>query len=190
MFFDYIYWQIETCVSFQGFEQFHKSYVYEVRLLFDVWMSFLRRGVLLKIIPFIACVNGYIEQNIYQENFTCGFNKSMVYIQTNGICYTCAEDMMSEKNIIGDIFSGITFDTYSIEDTKCRECVYRNLCRGRCARMHKEFTQIHINEYCQLNQTMFDLVKNNITEIVELYSKCRYNFQEDSPILHYTELVP
>lgn len=64
------------------------------------------------------------------------------------------------------------------------------MCMGRCGRMHKEFSDEHVKEYCSLNQIHFDLIINHYREIQDY---CRhYNISLDltNPIYHYTEYTP
>jgi radical SAM protein with 4Fe4S-binding SPASM domain len=188
-FFDYFYWQIENCDSFKNFNAFYQSYSYEVKLLADIWINYQKHGANLRLIPFIACVD-YLQKNIRPQIFTCGYNSSMIYIQTNGVCYTCSENMMTEKNIIGNISSKIEFDSFSINDISCKCCNYIKLCGGRCARMHKEFSQSHILEYCKLNKVMFDYFIERFPYILQLIKNNNLDISTDDFVYNYTELIP
>jgi len=189
-FFDYIYWQIENCHSFQNFQYFYKAYTYDLQMLFDIWVSYLKRGILLRIIPFmagVACAGG----NSISDDFTCGYNKSMIYIQTDGRCYTCAEDMMSANNLVGHIKTGFQFDGYSVNNSPlCVACNFRPLCNGRCARMWREFEQSHATEYCQLNKFMFTLITDKYDVICKALEQHNLNIDLTEPLFHLTELVP
>lgn len=187
--FDAIYWQIENCYSFNNYSKFYDSYNYELNLVFDLWMSYLNRGIVLNIIPFIAAVN-FAQSKEIPSLFCCGYNDSIIFIQTDGACYTCAEDMTSTNNLIGTISTGVTFDNFSIKDTKCVSCEYSYICKGRCGRMHREFKEEHINEYCKLNKLLFDLITSNIAEISAAIQNHGISIDLNDTIYHYTEYTP
>ena len=188
-FFDYIYWQIENCYSFSDYKNFYQVYSYEISLLLEIWMSYLDRGIKLNLIPFLSCVN-FLVNDINQTGFSCGYNESMLYIQTDGLCYSCAEDFLSKKNLIGNLSDGICFDNFSLQNTICNACYYRKICQGRCGRMHREFSSEHINEYCQLNRYHFDFIAEKINEISSLTMRYNYDFDFGKHILTYTEYTP
>lgn len=188
-FFDALYWQIENKYEFSDFKKFYLTYQYELKLVFDMWLRYLKQGILIKLIPFIAATDFSIHKQP-PSGFCCGYNKSMVYIQTDGRCYTCAEDMTTSKNLIGQIDKEIQFDHFGLENTICYGCPYLYICIGRCGRMHREFSMSHVQEYCRLNQILFELIKSHLGEI---YDSCRTHELQialDNPIYHYTEYTP
>lgn len=187
--FDAIYWQIENCYEFEDFKRFYNSYKFELELVFNLWLNYLKNGILLNFIPFIASVN-FLTLQETSSTFCCGYNKSMVYVQTNGDCYTCAEDMTTNLNLVGNIYDGILFDNFNLKDTSCFSCQYINLCQGRCGRMHREFNKNHIEEYCKLNKVLFDLILNNQTTIKHYVEKFNLNLDMTDDIYHYTEYTP
>ena len=188
-FFDAIYWQIENKYAFKDYEKFYSSYQYELKLAFGMWLQYLKNGVLIKFIPFIATTY-FMKNQTVLDFFCCGYNKSMIYVQTNGQCYTCAEDMSTQKNLIGSISSDIEFDTFGIKDTQCHSCIYLNMCLGRCGRMHKEFLEEHIEEYCKLNHVLFNLIKENYVDILKYCDKYNITLELNESIYHYTEYTP
>lgn len=188
-FFDYIYWQIENCYAFSDFDCFYASYKYELNLLMHIWHQYLRKGILLKLIPFISTVT-FINEHKIPDSFCCGYNNSMIYIQTNGKCYTCAEDFTTNRNLIGDITTEIHFDSFSLLDTKCHDCKYLHICMGRCGRMHKEFTSKHIEEYCKLNQLQFEYFMENIEDINQSAAQNNVEINIKNKLFSYTEYTP
>ena len=188
-FFDAIYWQIENKQEFDNFDRYLKNYRFELHLLLDLWLSYLKKGILLKLVPFMAAACFYCESEV-PDAFCCGYNNSMIYIQTNGTCYTCAEDMLSTRNLVGSIINGIKFPQFGLKDTECMSCSYLTVCKGRCGRMHREFSADHIKEYCMLNKIMFDLIKNHLDEIRELCAQNNIRLSVADPIYHYTEYTP
>jgi radical SAM protein with 4Fe4S-binding SPASM domain len=188
-FFDYLYWQIENCHKFSNYDNFYKAYTYDLQLLINIWEDYLKKGIVLKLIPFLSCTF-YNHKSIDSLKFLCGFNHNMLYIQTDGLCYSCAEDFLSMKDLIGNINTGIKYPDFSIKDVKCNSCEYLDMCFGRCGRMHREFSDVHIAEYCKLNIAMFSYFKNNYEKINSICLENEISTENISFITDYTEYVP
>lgn len=188
-FFDYIHWQIENCLSFKNFDKFLSAYEFDVKNLLSMWYSFLEKGVLLNIIPFIAAINFINEQN-NAFDFNCGYNKSMVYIQTDGTCYLCCDDNVSANNAIGNVTKGFSFVDFSLKDTPCKNCVYLSICRGRCGRMHKDLDEKRVKEYCELNRSLFDFIVLNKEKIMVICADKGIEIAIDTKVAAYTEYTP
>ena len=188
-FFDAVYWQIENNYQFKDFKAFRDSYKYELTLCFNIWLNYLKRGIMIRLIPFLAATYFFVNEH-NSDVFCCGYNNSMVYVQTNGSCYTCAEDMTTNKNLVGNITDDIQFNAFGPKDVVCKDCSYLKICMGRCGRMHKEFSSEHIREYCELNQILFDLVEKNLKDIQEFCKKYNVVISLDDPIYHFTEYTP
>jgi len=114
----------------------------------------------------------------------------MLYIQTDGLCYSCVEDFLSKRNLIGDIKTGIEYPFFSIKDIKCNSCEYLNMCFGRCGRMHREFSDDHVTEYCKLNIAMFSYFRENHKRIIDICQKNGISIENISFVTDYTEYVP
>lgn len=115
----------------------------------------------------------------------------MLYIQTNGMCYACSDNVEGKIHYMGDIHKGVTLPQHKLSEFKCKECPYRPICMGRCGRMHVEFSIEHINDYCQMNQAMFNLFLDN-KELLEQIINRNPNFKNELEnwILEYTEFTP
>lgn len=187
-FVDYVYWQIDNCDSIHDFNSYKAQYQYDISLLFKYWLECLRKGIFLRFVPFMSAIRNMIFEPEEPDKFYCGYGTSMIYVQTNGNCYACCDNVANNSHYIGDIFTGIKFPDNSLNNTICKNCSYVKLCGGRCGRMHKDFTTERVKQYCSLNQYMFDLIKINIHEIDDLISKNpkHYNKLMD-PMISYTE---
>lgn len=190
-FFDYIYWQIENCTQFNNAEQFKRTYIYELQKTFDYWIKYLEQGIMLKYIPFMAVLKFMFYHDRNDNEFSCGYSKGMVYIQTNGICFACSDNVEGKIHKMGNIQQGIHLKKLTLDEFKCKECKYRSICMGRCGRMHMEFSNEHINNYCIMNQSMFDLFLNHrerLSIILQQFPK--YKKELENWILEYTEFTP
>jgi radical SAM protein with 4Fe4S-binding SPASM domain len=189
-FFDYIYWQIQNCQHFIDFECFKRSYEFELNLLWDYWLKFIKQNVKLHFLPFLGCLHLFQNKPINSDGYLCGFNKFMIYIQTDGSCYSCAEEILENEYFkIGDINNGISFKNQKNPFDICETCEYKIVCRGRCGRMQERFLKEHINEYCILNKLLFKLVKDHLESTPEI-SIIQLNTELDDYILGLSEYVP
>jgi radical SAM protein with 4Fe4S-binding SPASM domain len=190
-FFDLIYWQIENCGSFRDFHAFYKTYTYEVSLLYEIWLKYFESGTLLKFVPFMAVIKFMFFHDRSDNTFSCGYGRGMIYIQTNGNCYACSDNIEDGKHYMGTLKTGIKFGNNTLDKFRCARCLYRPLCMGRCGRMHIEFHEEHISEYCKLNQFMFDLFISDKEKIRNALDNYEYYKEELSGyLLEYTEFTP
>ena len=190
-FFDFVYWQIENCVHFNDFSKFRDTYTFEIERTFDYWLQYLKNGYMIRLVPFMAVLKFMFFADRPDNEFSCGYGRGMVYIQTDGNCYACSDNVEAGIHYIGNIEKEVNLKNLSLERFTCAGCSYRRLCMGRCGRMHIEFSDDHISEYCQLNQFMFDLFlsqKQQLKEILQTYP--RYKDVLNSWLLEYTEFTP
>lgn len=108
-FVDYVYWQIDNCDSIKDFNSYQAQYQYDINTLFKYWYEYLKKGILLKFVPFISAIRNIIIEPEKPDKFYCGYGSSMIYVQTNGKCYACCDNVATNSHYIGDIFTGIKF---------------------------------------------------------------------------------
>lgn len=187
---DKVHWQLENCRQFDNPEAFVATYVYEIELLFENWLNHLRKGIMLRYIPFMGALKFMLCHDRDDNRFVCGYDKHMLFVQTNGNCFACCDSVPNGIHRIGDIYNGIQYENIKLTDLFCGECDYRSLCMGRCGRMHKEFTREHIEYYCRMNKKMFDLFLGNkelLQSLLERYPHFREEiFHWSLDIMEYT----
>jgi len=190
-FFDLVYWQIENSKSFDDYEAYYQTYTYEIGLLYKIWLQYFESGTMLKLAPFMAVVKFMFFHDRSDKEFSCGYGRGMVYIQTDGSCYACSDSVENKTHFIGDLENGVKLGGHSLDKYRCSKCEYRPLCMGRCARIHLEYDNNRISEYCKLNQFMFNLFlsdKNKLSEILVKYPY--YENELSSRLLEFTEFTP
>ena len=186
-FFDYIYWQIDNSPSIP-FEKYKKQYKNEIFLLYEYWLNFLRAGVFLRYAPFVSAIRHFLWSKTKPSKFYCGYGVSMIYIQTDGTCYACCDEVESKNHYIGNIKDGVNFPETNLHKLICNNCKYINICGGRCGRMHIDLPSNRINEFCQLNRFMFSLIEDTLPEIQSLILKYpTYVDKFKDPLIAYTE---
>lgn len=187
-FVDYVYWQIDNCEFMENVGDYQQQYKYEIELLFKYWMECLRKGVFLRFVPFISAARNILVEPVKPSKFYCGYGSSMIYVQTNGKCYACCDNVATNSHYIGNIKEGITFPNIDLNKTVCKDCQYIKLCGGRCGRMHKDFSEERIKQYCELNQFMFELIIKQKDESTRLMLSNNENYEKLlDPMISYTE---
>lgn len=190
-FFDLVYWQIENCEQFQDFSSFYATYCFEVSRTFDYWLEYLKSGFMIRLVPFMAVLKFMFFPDRADYEFSCGYSRGMIYIQTDGNCYACSDNVESGVHHIGDIKTGVVLKHLSLNAFRCANCNYRRLCMGRCGRMHVEFSNQHISEYCRMNQFMFDLFIQHKPELEHALQKYPALKSElENWLLEFTEFTP
>lgn len=170
-YFKLIYWQLENTSAFKDFDAFYETYAYEVTLAFDWWLNNLREGKMYGYIPFMGVLK-FMFYDDHEDSFLlCGYGRTLIYVQTDGKCYACCDNVESSDHFIGDIKNGISFPECKPAKTICGDCKYFKLCKGRCGRLHREFTEEHAREYCKLNAVMFELFLKHKDELESLLKK-------------------
>lgn len=190
-FFDYVYWQLDNQKHLKDIIAYKEQYKKEVSFLFEYWFRFFKEGVILRYIPFLSIVQHLLYEYPIPQHFYCGYGEDMIYIQTDGSCYGCCDEVDSKRHFIGDIYSGIEFHDMEISSDICLNCKDLVICGGRCGRMHKDFEPERIQCYCEMNKFTFDLIKKYLSEISKKIDSCpHYREVFCDPIMDYTELLP
>lgn len=190
-FFDYVYWQLDNQKFLKNIMTYKEQYKKEISLLFDYWWSFFNEGIILRYIPFLSIVQHLIYKYSIPQHYYCGYGDDMIYIQTDGSCYACCDEVDSGQHFIGDIYKGIKFQDMNILDNPCKNCDDIIICGGRCGRMHRDFDPERIQYYCEMNKFMFELIKKKLPEIVEkIDSHSHFKEVFSDPMMDYTELLP
>lgn len=190
LFFDYIYWQLDNQKEIEKMEQYKTQYIHEVSLLFKYWMDFLEHGIVLKYIPFLAITRHALFDKEDPINFYCGYGDDIVYIQTDGTCYGCCDEIEGQQHYVGNIRDGIRFhDTHITAD--CKKCQYLRLCGGRCGRMHNDFSHERIQHFCDMNIALFNKIIESQDKIERLIEQYPYLLSAiNDPNIEYTEQIP
>lgn len=189
-FFDLVYWQIQNCHVFNDFDKFYDNYKYELELLWEYWFSYFKRGFLIQLTPFTSLIQLLINKNEDRKNL-CGYNSYSIYIQTNGECYSCPEEIFNNNFNIGSINSGINFNKPNNHIEQCNACEFLKLCYGRCDKMHLLYPREQIEKYCFLNKVLFNKIIENKSLIFELIHKNpQLKDKINSELYEITEYVP
>lgn len=191
LYFDYVYWQLDNQKHIEDIEGYVQQYKKDINLLYMNWLSFLEKGVVLRYIPFLGIIRHILNDVPAPEHFYCGYGDDIVYIQTDGTCYACCDEIDNKKHYVGSIYDGIKFVDMEINSDDCRNCNYLKLCGGRCGRMHRDFTKDRIKYFCEMNIYLFELIIDSIDEIKKMIKNNPEILKAiNDPVLNYTEIIP
>lgn len=191
LYFDYVYWQLDNQKTIRNINEYKQHYKNDVELLYNNWLSFLKKGVIINYIPFLGIIRHILNNVPKPMHYYCGYGEDIVYIQTDGSCYACCDEVASKVHYIGNVFNYIKFENMEINSPRCINCEFLNICGGRCGRMHKDFSENRIQDFCEMNIFLFNLIRDSICEIKNIIKNNPklINAINDST-LNYTEIIP
>ena len=175
--FDSVHWQLD--MGFYKFdfnktkiEKFVQEYNKEISKLLNYWLQEMKKGIVLKIYPFLG-----IFDSVYNNKKTklrCGSGYANYTITTNGQI-TCCPIMNSIKNFyVGDIETSNPKNLKEIYvSDPCGQCEYLDLCGGRC--LYSNYAKLWPKEgeelICKTIKHLIDEIKRIAPEIKELSNK-------------------
>lgn len=190
--FDKIHWQLNVIWSERwNFEEWaQKSYLPGVKRLIDYFMTELRKGKVVKIIPILGVLSAHFFKKY--RGVACGAGYESVSISTDGRVLSCPIAVREKWAELGTVESFKLLDEPLPEE--CRNCEYKNYCGGRCLYTIKEkywgeegfkavddVTKEYLKNVLSLVPEINELVKEGVIRLSDLY----YDPTEDS-----TEVIP
>ncbi len=191
--FDKIHWQLNVVWTERwDFEEWAwKSYIPGVKRLVDLFVSELRRGRVLKIIPILGVLSAHFFGGY--EGSPCGAGYRSVAVSTDGRVLACPIAVRERWSVLGDINGGFKLMGPHVPE-ECASCPYRRYCGGRCLyasterlwgkegwRAVDEVTKEYLNVVLSAVPAVEELVRDGIIGLEDL----RYDPTEDS-----TEVIP
>jgi len=166
---DAVYWQIVSKPRFRDPEGFARRYERRVVELVDFWLEGLRRGALVKIIPFHAIAATMLFG--YQRgapSFRCGAGWGLQVIDLDGTVYWCDEYTGDPKGAVGSIYDGnidLGYEPHTALFPDCTRCHVAQVCLGRCKKCLKEYEPDHVRVYCRLTRRLIDAIAERLDQI-------------------------
>lgn len=192
--FEAIYWQVQSMEGLpQDFETFETQYRVDIKKLLKYWVEQMREGRMKKLIPFMALAYPIIA-GVKYRGLRCACGRELVYIRPDGICFPCAELTWNDNLVIGDIWSGISYEKMEkyLHNLKltCAICRHRDICGGRCLSCFLR-PEAPFDFYCELTKFIINQVYRVIPEIERLLKKEIIKEEDLNPdIVRYTEEIP
>ncbi|MFP3227763.1 MAG: TIGR04084 family radical SAM/SPASM domain-containing protein [Caldisphaera sp.] len=191
--FDKIHWQLDVIWSGKwDFTSWAKNnYLPGLKRLIEFFVESLRKGKIIKIIPFIGILSAHYYQGYIGS--PCGAGYKSVTILSDGRILSCPIAVREKWAELGDIYNGYKLLEDPLPDY-CKKCELKRYCGGRCFYAHmesywgeegfieidevnKEYIRMVLSIIPEVNQ----LIKNGIIKMGDLY----YDPTADS-----TEVIP
>jgi len=190
--FDKVHWQLNVIWSERwNFEEWaYRSYLPGIKKLVDYFLSQLKQGKVVKIIPILGVISAYFFKKY--RGSPCGAGYESVSITTDGRVLSCPIAVREKWAELG------TLDSFRLlEDPlpeECKRCEYRDYCGGRCLYAMKEkywgeegfkvvdeVTKEYLRTVLSIIPEIKELIKQGVIRLSDLY----YNPTDDS-----TEVIP
>jgi len=190
--FDKIHWQLNVIWSERwNFEEWaYSSYLPGIKKLVDYFLSQLKQGKVVKIIPILGVISAYFFKKY--RGSPCGAGYESVSITTDGRVLSCPIAVREKWAELG------TLDSFRLlEDPlpeECKSCEYKDYCGGRCLYAMKEkhwgeegfkavdeVTKEYLKTVLSIIPEVKELIKQGVIRLSDLY----YNPTDDS-----TEVIP
>ncbi|MGC9106123.1 MAG: TIGR04084 family radical SAM/SPASM domain-containing protein [Thermoprotei archaeon] len=191
--FDKVHWQLNVVWSEEwDFESWaYSSYLPGIRRLYEEFLSELRRGRIVKIVPFLGVVSAHYFNNL--KGVACGAGVESVAVNTDGRILSCPIAVREEWAVLGHVEKGFRLldDPYP---ERCKSCEFLRYCGGRCLYAQKEnywseegFEAVDrvTKEYLRIVLSGIPLIDELIREGVIRKEDLYYDPTEDS-----TEVIP
>lgn len=191
---DHVYWQLESSPSLANLKSLKNKYEQELDNLFNYWTAHLEEGIIKNIIPFQVIAYSLISKEA-QDGLRCGCGKSYVYIDMNGLCYSCDELTNNDKFKIGDIYNGVKYngvDLYKDNNPYCKKCSVKSVCGGRCLKCFIDYPKEKFFFYCDCTKNLIQKVQDNLPLIQKLVNNGTIKSEDLNTYAsqYYVEQIP
>jgi len=191
---DFVHWQIVNVHKFDDTNRFINKYEKDIEKLFHFWLSNLKNGKLLNIIPFQAIVASLIfYYPKHKFSFRCGAGRKLKIINMDGNIYWCDEYVGNKKGLVGDINDSspkLAYKKHTDLFKDCKKCEVSNICRGRCRRCLVEYSINQIRNYCKLTKYLVEIIYRHKKDINLILRDKNYNLKRFYNIPDCTEEIP
>ena len=195
--FDHVHWQLDVVWSdrWEDFDSWAERYKEGLSKLARLWLSEMRRGRALGIVPFL----GVAKVALFGAGggLPCGAGRDAFAISTDGRILACpiaVQEKWAEVGRLGEV-KGPEDIRGSVQiGEPCTSCEYYRYCGGRCLYAYKErlWGDEGFERVCDLTRHLVDEVLVAVPEIRRLVEKGIIDPEE----LHYppfnntTEVIP
>ena len=158
--------RLRNIVSIEEANEFVKEYALGLDRLLELWLTNLREGKVLKLIPFQGLYDMLEHKHVY-TGLPCGIGSNFQAIAIDGAVYSCED---SYHNRLGSIDEGVNMKNsrtdYSFDI--CKECGIKNICAGRCVIPHLQYDREKVEFYCKCSKMLVEKYRKALPEIKQL----------------------
>ncbi len=195
--FDHVHWQLDVVWSerWRGFREWvETSYKPGIAKLVELWMSELKKGRILGLVPFL----GILQRELFNRNVAppCGAGSESVAISTDGRILACpiAVDVKwAELGVIGRNRVTDVVGKVGIKEP-CTSCRFFKWCGGRCLYAHKErlWGEEGFQEICEVTSFTIMEILERKKEILKLVEEGAISLEDLNypPFNNSTEIIP
>ncbi|MGC9136963.1 TIGR04084 family radical SAM/SPASM domain-containing protein, partial [Caldivirga sp.] len=195
--FNFVHWQLDVIWDgkWDVLTWAKSSYLPGVRRLVELFLSNLREGRVIGIVPILGVLSAYLHKPY--RGPPCGAGYSSIAISTDGRVLSCPIAVHEDWAVLGNINTGFNLiDIESQLPEMCKTCEYRQYCGGRCLYAIKEgerywgldgvltvdyVTKETIRTILEIGPEVKELVNMGIVKLSDLYY---------DPILDSAEVIP
>mgnify|MGYP001626166002 FL=1 len=195
--FNLVHWQLDVIWDgkWDVLTWAKSSYLPGVRRLVELFLSNLREGRVIGIVPILGVLSAYLHKPY--RGPPCGAGYSSIAVSTDGRVLSCPIAVHEDWAVLGNVNTG--FNLIGIESQlpeMCKTCEYRQYCGGRCLYAIKEgerywgldgvltvdyVTKETIRTILEIGPEVKELVNRGVVKLSDLYY---------DPILDSTEVIP
>lgn len=172
--FDHIHWQLDVFFDapphrYRDFNSWLRQYNSGVRKLCELWLSNLRDGKILGLVPFQGILKIIMKKE--RRYPPCGAGFDSFAISTSGKIFACPISP-SDEFFVGNIFENKPSDLPGKAKIgePCTSCDYLDTCGGRCLYANKTMLwgEKMFKKICNVTKFLIDIIRESIPKIDNL----------------------
>ncbi|QXJ28153.1 putative 4Fe-4S radical SAM protein [Saccharolobus shibatae B12] len=190
--FDKVHWQLDVIWSEEwDFKSWSFSYLHGIKRLTEYFLSELRKGRVVKIIPILGVISAHFFEGY--KGSPCGAGYSSVTVTPDGRILSCPIAVREKWAELGNVNLGYRLLEDPLPDD-CKRCEFKRYCGGRCLYAQKEryWGEEGFKVVDEVNKEYLRTVLSIIPEIEKLIrdGNIRLSDLYYNPLLDSTEIIP
>ena len=196
--FDHIHWQLDVFFDapphrYTDFDSWIRNYKRGLERLFDFWISKLKDGEVIGIVPFQGILKIMLKGE--KRKLPCGSGIDSFAISTSGKIFACPISP-SDEFYLGTIYSSKinNLPNKITIGEPCTSCEYYEVCGGRCLYANKTMLwgEKLFFKVCDATKYLIDLLKSSIPIIDNFVLEGKVSWDDIlyPPYNNTTEIIP
>ncbi len=169
--FDKVHWQLDVIWSEEwDFKSWSFSYLHGIKRLTEYFLSELRKGRVVKIIPILGVISAHFFDGY--KGSPCGAGYSSVTVTPDGRILSCPIAVREKWAELGNVNLGYRLLEDPLPDD-CKRCEFKRYCGGRCLYAQKEryWGEEGFKVVDEVNKEYLRTVLSIIPEIEKAYQR-------------------
>ncbi|MGM5481996.1 MAG: TIGR04084 family radical SAM/SPASM domain-containing protein [Nanobdellota archaeon] len=193
--FDILHWQLNVFhkETIENYQQFGKwlinNYNEQIKRLIHFWIEEMKKGNLIKIVPFIGIMYTLLEKKPV-KNVRCGAGHKFWTISTEGKIFSCPLFRDEGKEISNIWNEPKNIKPAFILKSPCTNCNYFQVCGGRCLYLNNKANNEKIFRIlCYANKSLIKELNKIKPEVKKLIQENKINI-DDFKQFYEHEVIP